>query len=175
MMKAYLQKNLVESFRRSPFRAPLLAWAPVPFYATASLAIGFCSGLFRLELISSEWVLVLPFTLLLFPSLLEEVVFRGLLIPRETIERGRWQVVKAMAGSTLLFVLWHPLNAVTFNRSAMPIFLDPAFLVVVALLGITCSYGYVVSKSIWVPVLIHWATVVVWVFLLGGRNLILEL
>ena len=76
---------------------------------------------------------------------------------------------------TLLFVAWHPLNAATINPSAPTIFFDPAFLAITAVLGITCGYGYVVSKSLWVPVLIHWATVVAWVFFLGGRNLVLEL
>ena len=71
--------------------------------------------------------------------------------------------------------MWHPLNAVTVNRSAIPVFLDPAFLVIVAALGLTCGYSYVVSQSIWVPIFIHWATVVVWVLFLGGRNLVLEL
>ncbi len=71
--------------------------------------------------------------------------------------------------------MWHPLNAVTLNRSAIPVFLDPAFLVIVAALGLTCGYSYVVSKSIWVPIFIHWATVVVWVLFLGGQNLVLEL
>lgn len=80
-----------------------------------------------------------------------------------------------MALSTLAFVAWHPLNALTVNRSALPIFLDPAFLLIFAGLGAVCGYGYVVSRSIWVPVLIHWATVVVWVLLLGGRNLVLDL
>ncbi|MDN3520195.1 CPBP family glutamic-type intramembrane protease [Halomonas ramblicola] len=174
-MKGYLQENLVEGFRKSPFRAPLKAWALVPFYAVISLTVGLNSGLLRFELISAELVFLLPLTLFIFPALLEEAFFRGVLIPRQIIERGRWQVVIAIAWSTLLFVLWHPLNAVTFNSSAMPTFLDPAFLLIVAILGVTCGYGYVVSKSIWVPVLIHWATVVVWVFFLGGRNLVLEL
>jgi predicted Abi (CAAX) family protease len=81
----------------------------------------------------------------------------------------------AIGWSTLLFVAWHPLNALTINPSAPALFLDPAFLLISAALGITCGYSYVVSKSLWVPVLIHWATVVVWVFFLGGRNLVLEL
>ena len=36
-----------------------------------------------------------------------------------------------------------------------------------------CSIGYILSRSLWVPVLIHWVTVVVWVSFLGGRNLLL--
>jgi predicted Abi (CAAX) family protease len=44
---------------------------------------------------------------------------------------------------------------------------DPRFLVQVTLLGLACSLAYLVSGSIWPPVLIHWLTVVVW--LLGHR------
>jgi len=175
MLKEYLQANLGEGFRESPLRAPLKAWSFVPFYAVVSLAIGFSSGLLRFELVSAELALLLPFTLFIFPSLLEEAFFRGVLIPRDTIERGRRRIILAITWSTVLFVLWHPLNAVTLNRSAIPVFLDPAFLVIVAALGLTCGYSYVVSQSIWVPIFIHWATVVVWVLFLGGQNLVLEL
>ena len=77
--------------------------------------------------------------------------------------------------STLAFVAWHPLNALLLNHSAIPLFLNPWFLVITAALGITCGYGYVVSRSIWVPVIIHWTTVCAWVLLLGGRNLVLEI
>jgi predicted Abi (CAAX) family protease len=171
----YLRTNLVEGFRASPLRAPLKAWAFVPFYAALSLAVGFSSGMFRVELIPAKLMPILLITLLVFPSLLEEAFFRGVLIPRKTSERGVARSILVIGWSTLLFVLWHPFNALTINRSAAPIFLDPAFLLIAAALGITCGYGYVASKSLWVPVLIHWAAVVVWVFFLGGRNLILEL
>jgi len=72
-------------------------------------------------------------------------------------------------------VVWHPLNALTFNTAANPLFLDPAFLIIVTLLGLTCGYSYALSRSLWVPIIIHWATVTVWVLFLGGRNLVLEL
>jgi predicted Abi (CAAX) family protease len=173
-IKAYLRSNLFAGFNVSPFRAPLSAWALVPVYAAIAALVGLGSGLFRMELTSSRLALLLPITLFVFPSLLEESFFRGILIPRDTGDHGRGKIILAIFWSTLLFVLWHPLNALTINRTAAPIFLDPAFLLITAALGITCSYGYIVSKSIWVPVLIHWATVVVWVLFLGGRNLILE-
>jgi CAAX protease family protein len=171
----YLKTNLVEGFRTSPLRAPLKAWSLVPFYAAISLAVGFSSGLLRFELISAKLAPLLLITLFVFPSLLEEAFFRGVLIPRDSFERGATRSILAIGWSTLMFVAWHPLNATTINPSAPALFLDPAFLLISAALGITCGYGYVVSKSLWVPVLIHWATVVVWVFFLGGRNLILEL
>ena len=171
----YLKTNLVEGFRTSPLRAPLETWALVPLYAALSLAIGFGSGLLRVEFISAKLAPLLLITLFIFPSLLEEAFFRGVLIPRKTGERSAARSMLAIGWSTLLFVAWHPLNALTINPSAPALFLDPAFLLISAALGITCGYSYVVSKSLWVPVLIHWATVVVWVFFLGGRNLVLEL
>lgn len=174
-MLDYLKSNLVAGFRTSPLRAPLKAWFPVPLFATYALAAGFGFGLLRFELISAKLAPLLLVTLFIFPSLLEEAFFRGVLIPRNTIERGAARSILAIGWSTLLFVLWHPLNAVTINPSAPAIFFDPVFLSIAAVLGIACGYGYIVSKSLWVPVLIHWTTVVVWVFFLGGRNLLLEL
>ena len=174
-LSEYLKTNLVAGFRTSPLRAPLKAWALVPFHAALSLGIGFASGLFRIELVSAKLMPLLLVTLFVFPSLLEEAFFRGVLIPRETSERGAVRSMLTIGWSTLLFVAWHPFNAVTINPSAPALFLDPAFLLMSAALGITCGYGYVVSKSLWVPVVIHWATVVVWVLFLGGRNLVLEL
>lgn len=174
-IKTYLQTNLLAGLRTPPFRAPLRAWLLLPFYALIALAVGFGSGLFQFEILSTKLAFLLPFTLFIFPSFLEEAVFRGLLIPRNIVDHGRKRLILAVGGSTLLFVIWHPLGALTINPSAIPIFLDPAFLLIVTALGITCSYGYAVSRSLWIPVLIHWLTVVTWVFLLGGRNLILEM
>ena len=174
-MLEYLKTNLVAGFRTSPLKAPLKAWLLVPFYAAIALAIGFGAGWLRVELISAKLALLLFFTLFIFPSLLEEAFFRGILIPRNILEWGSVRATLAIAWSTLFFVAWHPINAATINPSAPVIFFDPTFLAVAAALGVTCGYSYVVSKSLWVPVLIHWATVVVWVFFLGGRNLVLEL
>ena len=92
------------------------------------------------------------------------------------MSRPGWPAAsRAILLSTLAFVAWHPFNALLFNHSAIPLFLDPWFLVITAALGVTCGYGYVVSRSIWVPVIIHWSTVCAWVLLLGGRNLVLEI
>lgn len=173
-MKKYLCSNLGQSFRVSPFRAPLKAWALVPVFAVVSAVVGFSTGLLKVEWLSSELAPLLPVLLFVFPSLLEEAFFRGVLIPRNVLQAGSAKAGAAVVVSTLVFVAWHPFNALAFNHSAIPLFLDPWFLVMVGALGITCGYGYVVSRSIWVPVIIHWATVVVWVFLFGGRNLVLE-
>lgn len=172
-LKTYLFSNLVKGLLTSPFNAPLRSWLLVPIYAATALALGLGTGLFQVDPIIMGWAPLLALALLVSPSLIEEILFRGLLIPRDIMQRGPLWTGLAIGYSTILYVLLHPLSALTNRPEAKPIFLDPVFLVIVALLGITCGYSYVVSKSLWTPILIHWATVVVWVFVLGGHNLIL--
>lgn len=172
-MKHYFINNLVEAFCTSPFKAPLLAWVLVPVFMLIALPIGFGAGLLKVQPLDSAVAPLLPLTLFIFPSLLEEIFFRGVLIPRNILQQGIARTVYAIIFSTILFVAWHPLNALLFNPTAIPLFLDPWFLLIVAALGLTCGYSYVISRSIWVPVIIHWLTVTVWVLLLGGRNLLL--
>ena len=69
MVKKYLQTNLVEGFRESPFQTPLKAWSFVPFYALISFALGFSSGLLRFELVSAELAPLLLVTVTLSQSL----------------------------------------------------------------------------------------------------------
>ena len=40
------------------------------------------------------------------------------------------------------------------------------------LLGATCTAAYLISRSIWPPVVLHWLTVLAWIWLLGGRALL---
>ena len=174
-MLPYLENNLLQGFKVSPFRVPLKSFILVPAYACASLAIGFHAGLFSVGIIDSPMLIVLPFTLFIFPSLLEEVLFRGILIPNNAATHSKKRIIVYIAVSTAAFVLWHPANALTINPTAAPVFLNPAFLLIVALLGITCSISYIFSRSLWTPIIIHWLTVVGWVIFLGGRNKLLEL
>ena len=175
MILQYLRENPGRALLTSPFSAPLGAWALLPLFVLLSLAVGFATGLLELDPLETGFALLLPFTLFIFPSLLEELFFRGLLIPRTVSDSGRAAAWRSILLSTLAFVAWHPLNALLLNHSAIPLFLNPWFLVITAALGVTCGYGYVVSRSIWVPVIIHWTTVCAWVLLLGGRNLVLEI
>lgn len=171
----YLRDNLGRSFLASPFRAPLKAWALVPVFAIIALSVGFGAGFFHFGWLDSPITPVLPILLFVFPSLLEEAFFRGVLIPRSALASGPGKAAWSVAISTLVFVAWHPFNALLFNPTAIPLFLDPWFLVIVYAMGVTCGWAYVFSRSIWVPVIIHWAAVTVWVLFLGGRNLVLEL
>ena len=95
--------------------------------------------------------------------------------PINTVNAGGKRIAFYLLLSTAVFVAWHPLNAITINPAAAPIFLNPYFLLITTLLSITCAVSYIFSQSLWVPVIIHWSTVVIWVIFLGGRNKILEL
>lgn len=174
MLRIYVRDNLIAGLKTPPTQAPLYAWSLLPLFAVFAIIIGARAGLLAPGFIGARLAIVLSLTLFVFPSLLEEAFFRGLLIPRNTKERGAWAIAGFIFFSTVLFVLWHPLNALTINPAAAPLFLDPSFLIIVTALGITCSFGYIYSKSLWVPVVIHWLTVLIWVLGLGGRNLILE-
>lgn len=173
-IKSYLNNNLKPSLTKVPCVFDLKILVPFIVFSVFSFSYGSYHGLFSYGLIDSKLMLILPITLFIFPSFLEELVFRGLLIPINAKKSGIASIVLFIGISTLLFVSWHPLNALTINTGAQGFFLNPHFLIIVALMGITCSYTYIQSKSLWVPVFIHWITVVVWVFMLGGRNLIIE-
>lgn len=166
--------NLAKSFAASPCSG-WKNWGPwFCWYAVAALGIGFAGGLFTLSFLDLRQFWFLPITLLVFPCIPEEFVFRGLLIRRDALDGGGKRAAAQIGLSALLFTLWHPLNALTINKSAQPFFLNSWFLGITFLLGLTCGYAYVRSRSLWTPILIHWLTVLVWVICLGGRNLVLQ-
>ena len=107
----------------------------------------------------------LGLVLLVAPSGLEEVVFRGFLLPR----LGEQGALPYAALSLGLYVLSHPANALLLRPAALPVFADPRFLALVTLLGAACTAAAWVSGSLWPPILIHWLTVFVWLGFLGGR------
>jgi predicted Abi (CAAX) family protease len=174
MIRRYLRENTWRALKTPPWQSGWHPWLTLPPYAIAAVVIGSAAGLLHWQPLSGGLVMVLPLTLFLFPSLLEELVFRGIFIPRDVLKQGPAAAARAIALSTAAFVIWHPVNALTVNTSAIPLFLDPWFLAITTVLGVTCGTAYVLSGSLWVPVVIHWLSVTVWVLLLGGRNLLLE-
>lgn len=153
-------------------RAPI---RPVPtsvvlfagLYGLAALAIGLSTGLLEPSWPELWQVLVLPVLLVIYPSLLEEIVFRGIFLPRSLLVAPLWKQAAAVAASTFVFVVYHPLNAKTLSLSDTSMFTDPAFLAIVTLLGLVCGFAYLRTGSLWIPVAIHWATTLVWNLALG--------
>ena len=64
--------------------------------------------------------------------------------------------------SLIAFVLWHPLQVWLDLPMAQPVFLDPAFLILVAVLGALCTILTHRSGSLWPAVVLHWIVVVSW-------------
>lgn len=170
---SYLSENLLQGALNSPLNSPLKAFCFLPVYVFFALWIGFKSGLLYFNPISSDMRYFLVITLFVMPSLLEEILFRGVMIPLNTYKKSKKHVFYYLIFSTLLYVAWHPFNALVNPISAV-FFMNPYFLTIVFLLGITCGISYIYSRSLWAPVIIHWITVVVWVIFLGGRNMILD-
>nr|WP_247711238.1 CPBP family glutamic-type intramembrane protease [Qipengyuania vesicularis] len=104
-------------------------------------------------------------TIFVVPALGEELLFRWALFPRQGV-RHRWLLVTL---SVALFVLWHPLQAWTgLGPVWSELFLHPAFLACVAILGVTLAALRDASSSLWPPIFFHWAVVAAWKLLFGG-------
>lgn len=104
------------------------------------------------------------------PSLLEESIYRGLLVPRASESMSFAVKQSWIAFSLLLYVGSHPLIAKLFWPWCKPIFYNPAFLLIVLVLGIACTTLYQFSQSLYPAVLIHWITIVAWKMIFGGPD-----
>jgi predicted Abi (CAAX) family protease len=165
--------DLILAFTTSPNTEAWLWTAGILLLlAVIVLPIGFRTGFLRVEPMKGEWWRFVGIVLLLAirPSLLEELIFRVLFIPHPT--QGYplritlfWAVV-----SLVIFILWHPINGLFIRKIARSFFTDPLFLTFAGLLGIACTTAYLISGSVWPPMVIHWAAVTPWILFLGGGN-----
>jgi predicted Abi (CAAX) family protease len=136
--------------------------------------IGLASGLLRVDVSRANAVDAMRIGTLLFiqPALFEEIVFRGLLLPRDVRSMRRSRVVVVAALALAVYVASHPLNAWLFRPQVLSLFSGHTYLLLTTLLGLTCTATYWISRSLWPSVFIHWLTVVAWIGLLGGRALL---
>lgn len=146
-------------------------------YMVIALPIGFYSGFFTIEILQAETLvmIILPVSLFFIPALFEEIIFRGLLIPHKERKISPIPLAFYAAFSIMVFIVWHPINALTINHPAYSVFTDPVFLSLAALMAIACTITYLRTGSLWVPIAIHWFTVITWIYLLGGRNFVLDI
>lgn len=111
---------------------------------------------------------------LVFPAIVEEILFRVILLPHPLeFSRGEIGLVSLTLWSTIclgVFILAHPLNALIFFPSRKPTFCNPIFLLLAGLLGLICTVSYLQSGSFWLPMLLHWILVVVWLLYFGGAK-----
>ena len=163
----YLRDNPVAGLRAGLSGAPVSTWSLVPGFVVITLIIGLTTGQLQPQLPDLWRALWLPPLLIVFPTLVEEFFHRGILLPRSLLNAGPGRRFMAATASTAVYVSVHPISPL-LGRSDLAFFLDPWMLVIVAVLGYTSAYAYLRSGSLRAPILIHWATVVVWNLFMGG-------
>ena len=140
-------------------------------YAIIALPFGFWLDFLQLDRQLSRIItLKIITTSLITPAIFEELLFRVLLLPQPSENMAFESIICWSIISVLLFVIYHPLNAITFFPSGRETFFNPVFLCLATLLGLICTVAYLETGSIWSPVIIHWLTVAIWLLCLGGMQ-----
>ncbi|MGP1387008.1 MAG: CPBP family glutamic-type intramembrane protease [Thainema sp.] len=174
VLSVVLDRLLDSSLAPLSWQSWLIWLAMLVAYAAIALPIGFQSGLFNVEI--EQAAIASPIRTILaivkrffFPALVEELVFRIALIPHpsEVVTAITW-----MGWATLslgLFVLYHPLLAITLLPVGRPLFFQAPFLINATVLGLACTATYRLTGSLWLTALLHWIIIVIWLFGLGGQ------
>jgi predicted Abi (CAAX) family protease len=167
---ALLARRISMAFLTIPDRTDwLVAAMLVLAYSAIALTIGFGSGFLKVDVQTSQRTIVgVLVGCLLTPGITEEIFFRVLILPHPQENVSGLVLWFWGCVSLALFIVYHPLNALTFYPVGRSTFMNPVFLLLAAVLGAACSITYLQSDSIWPAVAIHWLTVTVWLLLLGG-------
>ncbi len=139
-------------------------------YGALAVPIGLKSGFLQWRPIKQKPLQVLKTLIFLFlsPALWEELVFRVILLPYPDELNSPAITLSLAMLSLILFVLYHPLNALVLYKVGNPTFFQPVFLGLTALLGATCTIAYLLTGSLWTITVLHWVVVVIWLLCLNG-------
>jgi predicted Abi (CAAX) family protease len=142
-------------------------------YLIIAAIIGYFSGFLHFKRVRNNWSQSLLLSILLFiqPGFFEEAVFRGVLLPYPKDDVGLLRKSVSAIASLVVFVIYHPINGMTFTPMSYQLFTDIRFLIQTVLLGITCTVLYFLSGSIWPSVIAHWLPVTVWILFFESSNL----
>lgn len=139
-------------------------------YGLLYLPIGLSQGFLEWQPESNPWqwfqTTIVAFVM---PGFFEELIFRVILIPHPTEPIGPISRQRLILLSWLVFILYHllPWTPTFFHQ--------PNFLIGAGLLGFVCTLSYLQSRSIWMPIVLHWAIVSQWLLLWGGLEKIRSL
>lgn len=141
-------------------------------FTIIALPIGFLLGFLQIERVNVSWQTLIGIIAASFvmPAVTEELFFRVLFLPQSAETTAVTELWLWGCISLALFIVYHPLNALSFFPKGHKTFFNIVFLLLAALLGIICSLAYIQTGSLWTPVAIHWLVVVVWLLLLGGYS-----
>lgn len=148
----------------------LQAGGLVLLLAALTALFGRRSGFLRWRPVRAPWTARVGIALacLFTPALAEELAFRALLIPGPGEQASFNSRISWSIASLTAFVLYHPLKSRLLPARRNAPFAHPVFLALTTLLGAACTVSYVLSGSLWPPVVIHWLCVTVWLLWLDG-------
>ncbi|MGK7930447.1 MAG: CPBP family glutamic-type intramembrane protease [Microcystaceae cyanobacterium] len=150
----------------------IISFAILGIYAVIALPIGFLGKFlhFSLQSLTLPRFIFGSLSTFFLPALVEEWIMRVAWLPYPS-EGINWEIWNGWAVlGIIIFMLYHPLNAITFYKRGYPTFLKPIFLILAGLLGAACTFAYKFTGSLWTITVMHWLTVVVWLFFLGGDD-----
>jgi predicted Abi (CAAX) family protease len=117
-----------------------------------------------------------PISAYVFPALVEEIIWRGILSPHPSITTVSTGVMWGWAmGVCMVHVCVHPVAGYTVWPRGKFVFTDYRFLLLatIALGGTTASY-IVSGGSVWCAALTHWIPVALWRDFFGGEAKLLK-
>jgi len=166
-----LSDRLKQGFTTLPIHQGSYSWAvSICAYILFSLVYGWRSGFLEFSRVPKRAILRVMATSLIAPALLEEAFFRVLLLPYPADNMIAEQYFFWSAISLFLFIIYHPLNALTAFPQGRKVFFDRRFLILATALGIVCTITYWQTGSIWLAISIHWLAVVSWLLCFGGLD-----
>jgi predicted Abi (CAAX) family protease len=139
-------------------------------FGAIAIPIGFTKNFFSWQPLSTPWYHQLGTTirLLFVPALVQEYIFRVLLLPypKDWFSPLMWWSWGFLALG--IYIGFHLILAKWFGRST---FANPVFLLLITLLGLACTINYYFIGSLWTITFMHWVAVTVWwLFLHPDRN-----
>jgi uncharacterized protein len=141
-------------------------------FIAATLGLGFATGFIHLTapVFSGTKLFLFGAVILLRPCLLEELVYRALLVPHRDEQGTSKSTFIQSAVALVIFIAAHPLNGRFFRPQAYDAFGHPVFLLSAGMLGLVCTLTYRKTGSIYPAVIIHWLTVFAWIPFLSGKT-----
>ncbi len=110
-------------------------------YTLLALSVGFWSGFLKVDVQTSRRTIVgVLLGCLLSPGITEELLFRVLMLPHPFENASGLILWFWGCASLATFVVYHPLNALTFYPVGRSTFMNPVFLLLAAILGVACLH-----------------------------------
>lgn len=172
MLETLRQRLFLASSTLPDAEGWLFTFGLFALFALATFSILRISKLFTFSFskLPPNYLLLLGIIAVFTPSLPEETLYRVLLLPHPTEFSPAERPLLMSSVSLFLYIFAHPLLAFAIWPWSRHIFYRPAFLLIVALLGIACTLAYLRTGSVWAPTFIHWATIVGWKLFFGGPD-----